>query len=546
MTPAAPSRRTVLKAMGAGSLTLAGLSLAGCSFDAAEADSQGGELMFLINNLDGGWVPSKSAISSYEANVWQQLTDKLVYTDPKGHISPWIARSWDQNDDFTEFVLHLRDGVTFSDGTPLDAGAVVANLDVWARGRPDAGIARVGLFPGSSYDGSEAVDRRTVRVKFTAPAMSFLPTLGYHGCLLLSPDSLNRSLAEQSDLAHQIGTGPFVLDTWKQNDHVRLVRRDDYDWGPDVSDHTGAAILAAITFKVLPDDTLRASAARAKQTDISYNVSPQVLDSFTQAGFTIEVPRYLGFVHGFRIRASVGPFGDVRVRQAIQRGIDRDEILRTVFTSDWQPAKSWLQSMVPETTDLTHTFSYDPDLATQLLDDAGWTQRNADGYRTKDGKELGFTIYPTPYLTGSVPESELIAQQLKKLGVRVATQKVDIASYSGRVEDNPKQPFAEVTRSFVDVGTVAGVITDDGEDWFGVGSSDEALVSLRDRVAGAPTREERATVIHELSQHVLEQAYFIPLEENVQRIYVQTPGLKGVTFNALAVPSYYAATKEAS
>ncbi|MBK0332534.1 ABC transporter substrate-binding protein [Brachybacterium sp. MASK1Z-5] len=544
------TRRRLLRGIGAGALGLAALPLAGCALEAAHAaggsETPEDELTFLISNLDGGWVPSKSAISSYEANVWQQLTDKLVHTDEKGTITPWIAESWDVASDSTEFTLHLKDGVTFSDGTALDADAVVANLDVWAKGRPDAGIAKVGLFPGSTYDGAEALDERTVRVRFTAPSLSFLPTLGYHGCLLLSPDSVARSLGEQSDLAHQIGSGPFVLDSWAASDHVTLVRREDYDWAPPVLGRSGAAALRRITFKVLPDDTLRASAARAHQSDVSYNVNPQVLDSFTEAGFTIEVPRYLGFTHGFRVRTNVAPFDDVRVRRAITRGIDRDEILRTVFTKDWESATSWLQSSVPEAEDHSDLFPFDPDSAARLLDDAGWTGRSEDGYRTKDGTELAFTLYPTPYLTGSVPEAELISQQLGRLGIRVATQKIDVAAYSGKVEDNPDQGLAEVTRSFVDAGTVAGVITADGEDWFALGDSDERLADLAGRVAGTADRTERAGVIDELSQHVLEQAYFIPLEQNVQRIYVQTPELSGITVNAVAIPSYHAATKTGS
>ena len=273
-------------------------------------------------------------------------------------------------------------------------------------------------------------------------------------------------------------------------------------------------------------------------------MNPQVLDSFTEAGFTIEVPRYLGFVHGYSLRTQVAPFDDVRVRQAVTRGIDRAEILRTVFTDAWEPATSWLQAGVPETTDLTELFAYDPELATQLLDEAGWTERTADGFRAKDGVELGFTIYPTPYLTGSVPEAELISQHLGRLGIRVRTQKLDIPTYTERVTNDPTQGVQEVTRSFVDVGTVAGVITDEGEDWFQTGSSDAELVRLRDEVAGAASREERAGVVEELSRHVLEQAYFIPLEQNVQRIYVQSPQLSGITFNAVAIPSYHAATKE--
>ncbi|QCR54743.1 peptide ABC transporter substrate-binding protein [Brachybacterium sp. SGAir0954] len=548
MTPT--SRRHLLQGLGAGALGLAALPLAGCAVDAAQAggaaDAQDQELSFLISNLDGGWVPSKSAISSYEANVWQQLTDKLVHTDPEGKVSPWIAESWEQDEDATAYVLHLRDGVTFSDGTPLDAEAVVANIQAWAVGRPEEGLARVGLFPGSTFEAAEAVDARTVRVTFTAPTLSFLPTLGYHGCQLMAPSSLAGSLEQQSDLAFQIGSGPFVLDSWAAGDHVRLVRREDYDWAPEVLGASGPASLAAITFTVLPDDTLRASAARAHQTDVSYNVNPQVLDSFTEAGFHIEVPRYLGFVHGYNLRTDVAPFDDVRVRQAFTRGIDRAEILRTVFTDAWEPATSWLQSGVPEATDLTDLFDYDPDLAASLLDEAGWTQRDADGFRTKDGVQLGFTIYPTPYLTGSVPEAELIGQHLGRLGIHVRTQKLDIPTWGERVTNDPTQGVAEVTRSFVDVGTVAGVVTDEGEDWFAVGSSDAELVRLRDEVAGAVSREERAGVVDELSRHVLEQAYFIPLEQNVQRIYVQTPGLSGITFNAVAIPSYHAATKEPS
>ena len=189
---AAPSRRRLLQGISAGALGLAALPLAGCALDGARAD--GGpaspeddlELSFLISNLDGGWVPSQSAISSYEANVWQQLTDKLVHTDPEGTVSPWIATHWEQNEDATEYVLHLRGGVTFSDGTPLDAAAVLANLEAWAVGRPEEGLARVGLFPGGTYEGAEALDPLTVRVTFTAPTLSFLPTLGYHGCQLMA------------------------------------------------------------------------------------------------------------------------------------------------------------------------------------------------------------------------------------------------------------------------------------------------------------------------------------------------------------------------
>ncbi|WP_227650127.1 ABC transporter substrate-binding protein, partial [Klebsiella pneumoniae] len=80
----------------------------------------------------------------------------------------------------------LKSGVTFSDGTPLDAAAVVANLDIWYAGRRSDRINPIGLFP-KTYARAEAVDAATVKVFFKAPTLGFIPTLGYHGSILISP-----------------------------------------------------------------------------------------------------------------------------------------------------------------------------------------------------------------------------------------------------------------------------------------------------------------------------------------------------------------------
>lgn len=88
----------------------------------------GGDLTFLIDSLGATWIPNNSSISSFQGHIWGHVTDKLVYVDDQGRTSPWIAESWEQNADATEFTLHLRPGVTFSDGSPVDAAAVVANL----------------------------------------------------------------------------------------------------------------------------------------------------------------------------------------------------------------------------------------------------------------------------------------------------------------------------------------------------------------------------------------------------------------------------------
>lgn len=505
---------------------------------------EGGDIVFLIDSLGPTWIPNNSAISSFQGHVWGHVTDKLVYVDAEGRVSPWIAARWEQNDDATAFTLHLRDGVTFSDGTPLDAAAVVANLDIWSAGRIREGINPIGLFP-KTYDRAEAVDPTTVRVFFKAPALGFIPTLGYHGSILISPKTLARPAAEQADLARTSGSGPFLVAAWKEGDFVRLVKRKDYAWGPAAVGHTGPAHLDSITYKVVAEPSLRVSAVQSGQADVAYNASPQELRSLKEAGFTVATPRYLGFVNGWAINTKLAPYNDLRIRQALQAGIDRQEIIDTVYTPDWKLATSFIQSNVPGASDHGALLAYDPARAGRLLDEAGWV-RGRGGIRTKDGRPLTLTLYPTPYLATAKAVDELIAQQLGKLGWKVDIRSYDVATFGQKVQfGGPAVPAYEVTRSFIDAGTVAGILTDanQGENWFALGESDATLNALRDGIAGARSLASRDRLLDDLQRYVLEQGYFIPRTQIVQRIYVQSPTLTGETYNGIAYASYYAASK---
>ncbi|MEU6644023.1 ABC transporter substrate-binding protein [Saccharomonospora sp. NPDC046836] len=545
---ARPARRA-LRTIAALATTVA--LAAGCSSGGTEPSAgsggprQGGDITFLIDSLGDTWIPNNSAISSFQGHIWGHLTDKLVYVDENGEASPWIAESWESNDTATEFTLHLRQGVTFSDGIPLDAEAVVTNLDIWSKGDPDRGINPIGLFP-KNYDRAEAVDPTTVKVHFSAPTLGFIPTLGYHGSILISPATIALPADEQADLTNDIGSGPFVVESWKEGDHVTLRKRADYDWGPEALGHTGAAHLDSITYKLVAEQSLRVASVQSGQADVAYNPSPQELESLKAAGFVTAVPRYLGFVNGYTINTAVAPFDDIRVRQALQHGIDRDEILSTVYTSDWLPAESLIQSNVPGVADHSGTFAFDAAEAGRLLDEAGWV-KGAGGVRTKDGTPLQLTLYPNPYLATSKAVDELVAQQLTKLGFQVNIQAFDVVTYGERVEiGSGAVPAYEITRSFIDAGTVAGILTsaDNGEDWFNLGESDQKLNELRDTVAGAASEDARAPALDELQGYVLEQGYFVPLTQIVQRIYVQSPRLHDVTYNGIAYANYYTAWVE--
>jgi peptide/nickel transport system substrate-binding protein len=517
-------------------------SSSGSTTSAAGTPKSGGNLTFLIQEFPAGWVSSASNISSYEGNLWGEITDKLVYVSNTGAVSPWIATSWQTEDNATKYILHLKSGVTFSDGEPLNAAAVVDNITLWAKGDPSRGIAKVGLFPAIYFEQAKAVNSTTVEVDFSKPTLGFIPTLGYHGSILLAPKTLALSVNQQANLTNEIGSGPFVVKSFQTGVSYTLARRADYDWGPPALGHTGPAYLDSITYKVVADESTREQAVVAGDAQADFNVTPSDLPSLESQGFTVATPRYLGFVDGFEVDASTGPTASLDVRQAIQHAINRTQILSTVYPKGWDLAESFIQSNVPEAQNDSALFNYDPTLSAKLLTEAGWVL-GPNGYRTKGGQTLDFTLVPNPYVPSTEQEDELIAQQFAKVGIKAQLKIVPLSDYASFAATSAKYPLLSVSRSFIDFSTVGGVLTsvNGGQNWFDLGTSDKTLDNLSQEIESASSTTQRDTVANQVQQYVLNQGYFIPVVQQVQRIYLLAPNVHGVTYNGVAYANFYTA-----
>jgi peptide/nickel transport system substrate-binding protein len=509
---------------------------------ATGSPKDGGNLTFLIQEFPTGWVSSESSISSYEGNLWGEITDKLVYVSNTGAVSPWIATSWQTEDNAQKYILHLKSGVTFSDGEPLNAAAVVDNIALWAKGDPSRGIAKVGLFPALYFEKATAVNSTTVEVDFSKPTLGFIPTLGYHGSILLAPKTLALSVNQQANLSSEIGSGPFVVKSYQTGVSYTLVKRADYNWGPPALGHTGPAYLDSITYKVVADESTREQAVVAGDAQADFNVTPSDIPSLESQGFTVATPRYLGFVDGFEVDAAAGPTSSLPVRQALQHAINRTQILDTVYPKGWDLAESFIQSNVPEAANDAALFNYDPSLSARLLTQAGWVL-GANGYRTKDGQTLSFTLVPNPYVPSTQQEDELIAQQFQKVGIKAQLKIVPLSDYASFAAVSSSYPLLSVSRSFIDFSTVGGVLTslNGGQNWFGVGTSDKTLDTLSQEIESASSTAKRDTIADQVQQYVLTQGYFIPVVQQVQRIYLIAPNVHGVAYNGVAYANFYTA-----
>lgn len=393
----------------------------------------GGTLEFA--SIDYQRSPDPQLGTNYaESIIGNNVTDKLTWQDPEtGEITPWLATSWEVNNDLTEFTFHLRDDVTFSDGTPFNAEAVKANYDQYVHGDEALGIKPNGavLFPG--YLETVVEDEFTATIRFQNPIASFLQATSFTansqpGFLALS--TLAKSADERTDPKNVIGTGPFVYEEWTEQVRTVLVKRDDYNWAPPAVGHEGAAYLDKIVFNVIPESSVRTGSLRSGEIDATLDVGTTDEAPLTSEGFKIISRPVSGTAIFFNFNASLAPTNDIAVRKAIQLGWNREAIEKTVLTDSYSIATSVLGPSVPGykdySDDLLH---YDATAAEEILDDAGW-KIGDDGIRVKDGKRLELKLLGISNLVANKPAYESIQQDLKAIGIDLQLAVLPLADYA--------------------------------------------------------------------------------------------------------------------
>ncbi|WP_019928495.1 ABC transporter substrate-binding protein [Nocardia sp. BMG111209] len=500
----------------------------------------GGRITYLNEKLIDGYQQQATG-SWHVAQVWNQIVERLFYYDADGKFRPHLATAFTENDARTEFGLTIRQGVTFSNGERLDAAAVAANLNLLGKGDKQRGIVRSAYFP-TGYDTAEAVGDYEVRIRLAKPFGDFIQKLGAWTTVgIVAPATVAASLRDQSDLGKISGTGPFVVESWLPGKEVVLRRRDDYAWPRADAQHEGPARLERVTVQQVIEPSLRAGSLESGQVDIVHYVQP-VEEPFVAAGFQLIAPTFFGSVWGLQLRLTAPYLDDIRVRQALTHGIDRREILTTNYPSGaWTEAKSTFNDVVPGTLDLREKFAYDPDLAGRLLDEAGWTGRDHDGYRVRDGAQLSFLIYPSVYITTSQADLQLIAQQWKKIGVRLVIESSDFSTYNA-VTAQPNVPLYENH-------WLAGSPTEMWRWWHSSQGNQfkkpgAELDDLLDRLAQAKSEQTRTEASKAVQRYVIDNAYYIPVHE-FRQTWGAADRLRDLRVDGLGLISFYDAWLDA-
>lgn len=378
----------------------------------------------------GGWIE--------QAYLSSNVLDGLVSLDENHEVVPWLAQSWEESEDGLAWTFRLTPGVSFTDGSPLTAEAVAHNFDYWVAG----GNSTAQVWLDGYYASAEAADETTlvVRLERPYPRLAENLTQGYFG--IQSQRALTERTDEQNCEA-PVGTGAFTVGEWRRGESIQLLRNENYSTPPANARHTGPAYVERIDWKFISDATTRVASLRSGETDLIYDIPGIDWDALDSQGYALQKYVTPGRPQQLTFNTVTGPFVDENVRKAFAYSLDRPAIVeaigRGLIPAEGNGAVSRTTPGYSEAA--ADAYSYDPERAAELLDDAGWSQTDADGYRVKDGVTLTAQL---PYGAGSIINAEGgailqgVQEQARATGFKVELYPLSQSAFFGGERSTPE------------------------------------------------------------------------------------------------------------
>ena len=340
--------------------------------------------------------------------------DNLVHFTEKMAIEPQLATEWSTSADGRTWTFKLRRGVTFHDGTPFNADAVVFHVE--RQIDPKVNASNRPLWdPIASV---KKVDDATVAITTHKPYGALLNTLAHGSGGIVSPDAVKKHGANFK--LNPVGAGPYMLEKWDVGSELTLKRFDGY-WG-------GKAPFARLVLKHVPDPATRLAMVQSGQADVINAVPVESVAQIQSLPAVEVIARPALRTFGFGLNLNRKAFQDVRVRHALNHAVDRAALIKAVFRGYATPIDSPLS---PFTTGYgpVGSFDYSPDKARQLLGEAGW-KPGPDGILRKDGEAFEVTVLtPQGMLPKDIEVTQALQGFLGKVGVKATINKVEPAAF---------------------------------------------------------------------------------------------------------------------
>ncbi len=318
--------------------------------------------------------------------------ESLFKPNKDGGVDPWLLESYEMDKENLTYTFHVRPGVTFSDGTVLDAEAVKWNLDHYLQ----VGSKVEALL--SSIESVEVIDEMTV-VLHLKTWSSILPYAFSRECGYMYSPTFYQEHGDEYCRQHPVGTGPFVMTEWNYDVSKRFEARDDY-WG-------GPVKLDAVEYIIYTDALVAQAALLSGELDVFLAPAPETARSMEASGIEIKtcpVPSST-YMLCFNSLNTIGtdPTGDVRVRKAISHAVDWKTLVEAVW-GDYATYRNQFGVGQHFYSDSVIGYEYNPEYSKQLLAEAGYPNGFSIELKTEDSSAL-------------VNSATIIQQYLAEVGI---------------------------------------------------------------------------------------------------------------------------------
>jgi peptide/nickel transport system substrate-binding protein len=343
--------------------------------------------------------PTSAAAGAIDSVLYSNVFEGLTRFMGDGSVVPGLAESWEVSEDGLTYTFKLHSGVTFHDGTTMDAEDVKFSLD--RIGTEDSANAQKALF--SAISEVTVIDPTTVEIKLSEPNGNMLFNLAWGDAVIVAPESIDN--IKQLP----IGTGAFKVTSWTQGDNIMIEKNPNY-WG-------APAALEKATFKFISDPTAAFASMMAEDVDVFVGFpAPENLPQFEAD------PRFqvlVGSTEGETILAmnnKQAPFDNVMVREAVTHAINRQAIIDGAMFGYGTPIGTHFAPHNPAYVDETAMSAFDPEKSKALLAEAGFP----------DGFETTLDLPPPSYARRG---GEIIAAQLADVGITAKINNVEWAQW---------------------------------------------------------------------------------------------------------------------
>lgn len=392
------------------------------------ATDPNGTLVFSLGGEVSVLNPILSTDSS-SASVEDLIFAGLARVNEKLEIIPDMAQSWTTSKDGRVWIIYLKRNIKWHDGVEFTAQDVKFTFDSILNPKVNS-VRRSDLIIDGSPIRFRVINKYTIEAILPKPFAPFLSRL--------AASIIPKHIYEKEDIntskfnRRPIGTGPFKFSEWKTGDYIKVVRNDSY--------FKGKPLLAAVKFKIIPDENATLVAFEANEIDscgvpakdykrmkLNRNVNVYEYDSLLYT--------YLGLNNDKPI------FKEKQVRQAIAYAINKDQIISLVLKKLGTKAFCPMAPVSWSYSDDVSRFDYNPQKAQKILEGLGY-KKGQDGYLYKNGKRFEFTCIVNQGNKDRERAAVIIGQQLKKVGIKMDISVVEWAALLKILNNpNPKKDF---------------------------------------------------------------------------------------------------------